>query len=130
MPIILDTKDLDKEVKRIKSFFNETRFKVLSIAAIEQLAKVPKNTLLNTLKIERRLPQKHIYKIVQILEEFGYEPVFDWSWIESEHSSNDPVHYYSIEKDGKKKLIEALTPEECREIHEKKYPGWAFVKEW
>ncbi len=86
MPVKLDDKQLDKELNRIMDFFDYSRSKVMSVAAIEFLAEVPKNTLLNFLKVGRRLPQKHIFKIVDVLQKFGYQPVFDWSWLESEYS--------------------------------------------
>jgi hypothetical protein len=82
----LDPKELDKELKRIYAWFDYKRSRALSVAAIEELAEVPKNTLLNFLKVGRRLPQKHIYKIVSTLEYFGYEPMFDWPSITSKHS--------------------------------------------
>lgn len=86
MPIKLDQKQLDKELRRIMDFFDYTRSTIMSVAAIENIAGVPKNTLLNFLKAGRRLPQKHIFKIVDVLEKFGYQAMFDWSWIESEYS--------------------------------------------
>lgn len=87
MPIQLEKQQLEKELARILLYFDYTRSRILSVSAIEKLAQVPKNTLLNFLKVGRPLPQKHILKIVTVLKEFGYNPLYDWSWIESEYST-------------------------------------------
>jgi hypothetical protein len=86
MSIDINKKELQRELRRIYDFFDYKRSKVMSVASLEELAKLPKNTLLNFLTIGRPLPQKHIYKVVEVLEYFGYKPVFDWSWIISKYS--------------------------------------------
>lgn len=63
------------ETENIKDFFTENRRKILSVKAIEQMADVPRNTLLNVITIGRNIPKAHVEAITRVLEIVGYEPV-------------------------------------------------------
>ena len=75
-----------RESAAIYHFFDYTRSRVLSVSAIEQIAVIPKNTLLNLLTTNRTIPAKHIISLVRVLEGFGYRVQWDWDWITSQHN--------------------------------------------
>lgn len=82
----LEKELVSKESATIYQFFDFTRSRVLSVAAIEQLAEIPKNTLLNLLTTNRTIPANHIIRLVRVLENFGYQARWDWDWITSPHN--------------------------------------------
>lgn len=75
-----------KESEAIRAFFDFTRTRVLSVSAIEQLAEIPKNTLLNLLTTKRPIPANHIISLVRVLENFGYQANWDWERITAQHN--------------------------------------------
>jgi hypothetical protein len=86
MKMTLEKELVTKESAAIYQFFDFTRSRVLSVSAIEQLAEIPKNTLLNLLTTNRTIPANHIISLVRVLENFGYRAQWDWDWITSQHN--------------------------------------------
>lgn len=84
----LEKELVTRESAAIYHFFDFTRSRVLSVSAIEQLAEIPKNTLLNLLTTNRTIPASHIIRLVRVLENFGYQAQWDWNWITSQHNPN------------------------------------------
>jgi hypothetical protein len=84
----LEKELVTKESAAIHQFFDFTRSRVLSVSAIEKLAEIPKNTLLNLLTTNRTIPGNHIISLVRVLENFGYQAQWDWDWIASQHNPN------------------------------------------
>jgi plasmid maintenance system antidote protein VapI len=84
----LEKELVTKESAAIYHFFDFTRSRVLSVSALEQLAEIPKNTLLNLLTTNRIIPANHIIRLVRVLENFGYQAQCDWDWITSQHNPN------------------------------------------
>ena len=84
----LEKEVVTKESAAIYHFFDFTRSRVLSVSAIEQLAEIPKNTLLYLLTTNRTIPANHIIRLVRVLENFGYQARWDWDWITSQHNPN------------------------------------------
>ena len=62
----------DCKPQNIKDFFTKRRRTILSVSAIEREADVPQKTLDKFLAERRGLPKKHIYKIVDVLKDFGF----------------------------------------------------------
>jgi len=84
----LEKELVKRESAAIHQFFDYTRSRVLSVSAIEQIALIPKNTLLNLLTTNRSIPASHIISLVRVLEDFGYQAQWDWDWITSQHNSD------------------------------------------
>jgi|GEM_PF-5028515 len=82
----LEKELVKKESAAIYQFFDYTRSRILSVSAIEQIAGIPKNTLLNLLTTNRTIPASHIISLVRVLEDFGYQTRWDWDWITSQHN--------------------------------------------
>lgn len=87
----LDKELVIKESAAIHRYFDHVRSRVLSVSAIEQLAEIPKNTLLNLLTTERPIPASHIINLVHILEKFGYQVQWDWNSVGLQYKSNSLI---------------------------------------
>ncbi|RRB06836.1 hypothetical protein [Larkinella rosea] len=85
--MILEKEVITEESAAIHRFFDFTRSRVLSISAIEQIAEIPKNTLLNLLTTNRPIPANHIISLVRVLENFGYKTKWDWDIVNSQNTT-------------------------------------------
>ena len=61
------------ETENILAFFTEDRRKLVSVKAVEAMAGVPRNTLLNLLTVGRPIPERHLTGIVKVLALIGYK---------------------------------------------------------
>ena len=62
------------ESENVREFFTDNRRKLVSVKAIEAMAGVPRNTLLNLLTVGRTIPEHHLENIVNVLRIVGYVP--------------------------------------------------------
>lgn len=63
------------ETENIKAFFTDTRRLLVSVKAVEKMAGLPRNTLLNLLTVGRSIPKHHLENITNVLSIIGYEPI-------------------------------------------------------
>ena len=62
------------ELQEITNYFKDfNRSQILSIAAIERKAELPKNTLLLFLRTTHPFPEHHIKRLLEVLKIFGYQ---------------------------------------------------------
>lgn len=67
------------EAENIKAYFTENRRKLVSVKAVEAMAGVPRNTLLNLLTVGRAIPEHHLENIVGVLCILGYRPTREYN---------------------------------------------------
>ena len=49
---------------------------ILNIRKLEDVCKVPRGTIKHFINERRNLPESHIDKVVDVIREYGYTPIF------------------------------------------------------
>lgn len=65
---------LDYQQQHIRNWLEKKT--IINIRKLEDVSKVPRGTLKHFLNDRRSLPESHLDKVVNVIREYGYVPMF------------------------------------------------------